>query len=552
MCPSHSEENFLPLFIRPLSSDLDVHDWKYLSSKGTFALPNSDFQNALLRAYIEHVHPLLPILELESFVKAVFSPQNHGTSKLRKSVSLILYWAVMYAAIPAVPLHALHKAGYYSHHDAQCSFHMRIQALYNVEAELDRLSLVQALLLVVYRQDITKQIKDMTYWMTIIWSYMQELGIDVQIGRKVKPTGNHQRKIALYRRLWWSCFICDRLVGLAACADPVLPQPGSIPPLKLDDLEIFHYPGYIIQALGDGNFSDFDLSLHLGRLCVIQTQVCILLDQVISGPHGRSPNQLLHVATNQAISEANRLAGYKADLLKHHDQITFYILQRDSPLKIIDPVRLSQVKSCGPAYIHEMVLFIVIDAILAFLLQRQIVLQEILCGRDGGHGKRGTAEELDSYRLNHFLRQSRIVTIHRVCSRLKDLKQSGELQKLRPTIVGLLLPAAIHYLTQVREEGQNIHDSIGNAGYFDECLSILKLLGKHYPSIGQWAVYLQKAAMSCSVPCPSSLPYTHHQERLEDSIISDTETKILSDFDMYQEPIQACMRWWFGDGNAMS
>lgn len=43
-----------------------------------------------------------------------------------------------------------------------------------MEAELDTLALVQALLLVVYVMEITKITKDVTYWMAVISSYTKE------------------------------------------------------------------------------------------------------------------------------------------------------------------------------------------------------------------------------------------------------------------------------------------------------------------------------------------------------------------------------------------
>lgn len=123
----YSREEPLPCFIQPLRNGLDKYDRRYLSIKGVFNLPDAHLQNVLLRAYIENIHPLLPVLELDSFIEAIFTLHDQTTSKPQSWVSLLLYWAVMYSAISTVTPETIQKAGFHSRHDAQCSFFGRIK-----------------------------------------------------------------------------------------------------------------------------------------------------------------------------------------------------------------------------------------------------------------------------------------------------------------------------------------------------------------------------------------------------------------------------------------
>lgn len=69
----------------------ETHDWVYLQSKGAFDLPSIDVCDCLIRAYFEHVHPLLPIIDASHFL-------SQYTLKGASSMNLLLLWSVFLAA----------------------------------------------------------------------------------------------------------------------------------------------------------------------------------------------------------------------------------------------------------------------------------------------------------------------------------------------------------------------------------------------------------------------------------------------------------------------
>lgn len=97
----------LPPFLRPLPQCIDIEDAEYLADTGALALPAVSLQNALLQSYTEHVHPLLPVLDLHDFL-AVVDRRDGATGQ----ISLLLYQAVMSAATAFVDDIHLHEAGY--------------------------------------------------------------------------------------------------------------------------------------------------------------------------------------------------------------------------------------------------------------------------------------------------------------------------------------------------------------------------------------------------------------------------------------------------------
>jgi len=107
----------LPYFIKPLPARIGPDEIAFLEKKGALTVPSIGLRNELLRAYIEFVHPYMPLLELYDFVMIVES----GSGVLGR-ISLILFQAVMFAGSAFVDMHHLHNAGYLSRKEARKDF----------------------------------------------------------------------------------------------------------------------------------------------------------------------------------------------------------------------------------------------------------------------------------------------------------------------------------------------------------------------------------------------------------------------------------------------
>lgn len=107
----------LPAFLRPLPAKIDAEDIKYLHAKGALTLPSPTLQNALLQAYVEYVHPYMPLMDLHSFLGIINSREG-----LNGQTSLFLYQAVMFAASAFVDMKYLRECGYSTRKAARRSF----------------------------------------------------------------------------------------------------------------------------------------------------------------------------------------------------------------------------------------------------------------------------------------------------------------------------------------------------------------------------------------------------------------------------------------------
>lgn len=107
----------LPAFIRPLPSKIAPEDVTYLHTKGALSLPGPSLQNALLTAYVEYVHPYMPLIELHDFLGMI-----NARDGLYGQISLFLYQSIMFAATAFVDVKYLKDAGYASRKVARREF----------------------------------------------------------------------------------------------------------------------------------------------------------------------------------------------------------------------------------------------------------------------------------------------------------------------------------------------------------------------------------------------------------------------------------------------
>jgi hypothetical protein len=122
----------LPTIFAPFPRQLDAYGLTYLHSRDALTLPPEPLQIALLKAYVEFVHPTLPLLDLEEFLSVVkyglagsegekgkdIERENMG----KNQIPLLLFQAVMFAGLEFVSLKILRQAGYKTWESAKQAF----------------------------------------------------------------------------------------------------------------------------------------------------------------------------------------------------------------------------------------------------------------------------------------------------------------------------------------------------------------------------------------------------------------------------------------------
>ncbi|KAH7140253.1 fungal-specific transcription factor domain-containing protein [Dactylonectria estremocensis] len=205
----------LPAFIKPLPARFDSDDLDFLRSKGALTLPSRECQDALLWSFFEYVYPFMPILDLDQFLHSV----EDADGKAGK-ISLLLFQAVLFTGTAHVPLHHLQNAGFTTRKNARKAFFQRVRLLYDFNTESDHLVLVQALLLMTLWYETPDEHRNTWHWIDVSISQAFTSGLNQDPSYfKSKYSPRMQR---LRRRVWWVCFMRDRMVSLGMRRPPTI------------------------------------------------------------------------------------------------------------------------------------------------------------------------------------------------------------------------------------------------------------------------------------------------------------------------------------------
>ncbi|KAK0379352.1 fungal specific transcription factor domain-containing protein [Colletotrichum limetticola] len=268
----------LPAFVKPLPAKIAQEDVTYLHAKGALTLPALPLQNALLQSYVEYVHPYMPLLELYDFL-AIINAQDG----LCGQISLFLYQAVMFSATAFVDMKVLREAGYPTRKAARKAFFQKTRLLYDFDYESDRLVLVQALLLMTYWYETPDDQKDTWHWMGVAISLAHTIGLH----RDPAATSMPVRKQKLWKRIWWSCFMRDRLIALGMRRPTrIKDEDFDVPMLQENDfeLEILPEENKIIPA-ECMLLRDVSMQRELAALCISKAQLCICISHMLKAQY---------------------------------------------------------------------------------------------------------------------------------------------------------------------------------------------------------------------------------------------------------------------------
>ncbi|KAI8240650.1 Cutinase transcription factor 1 beta [Colletotrichum sp. SAR 10_99] len=268
----------LPAFVKPLPAKIAQEDVTYLHAKGALTLPALTLQNALLQAYVEYVHPYMPLLELYDFLATI-----NAHDGLNGQISLFLYQAVMFAATAFVDMKVLREAGYPTRKAARKAFFQKTRLLYDFDYESDRLVLVQALLLMTYWYETPDDQKDTWHWMGVAISLAHTIGLH----RDPAATSMPPRKQKLWKRIWWSCFMRDRLIALGMRRPTrIKDEDFDVPMLQEADFEL--------EVLPEDNtviptecilLRDVAMQKELAALCISKAQLCICISHMLKAQY---------------------------------------------------------------------------------------------------------------------------------------------------------------------------------------------------------------------------------------------------------------------------
>lgn len=262
-------------------TELDNVEIDILHQRGAFLLPPRQLCDELIDSYFKWVHPIMPVINRNKFMKQYKDPKNPP--------SLLLLQSILLAGSRVCANPQLMDANG-STTPAALTFYKRAKALYDANYEDDRVTIVQSLLLMGWYwegpEDVTKNV---FYWSRVATIVAQGSGMH----RSVETSQLSKADKRLWKRIWWTLFTRDRSVAVA------LGRPIHI---NLDDSDVeMLTEDDFIEDDGDGSAVEYpsdpihvQFFLQYVKLCEIMGLVLSQEYSVASKGHRRNPIDLAH------------------------------------------------------------------------------------------------------------------------------------------------------------------------------------------------------------------------------------------------------------------
>lgn len=184
-------------------TELDNVEIDILHQRGAFLLPPRSLCDELIESYFKWVHPIVPVINRNRFMRQYQDPKNPP--------SLLLLQAILLAGSRVCNNPQLMDANG-STTPAALTFYKRAKALYDAGYEDDRVTIVQSLLLMGWYwegpEDVTKNV---FYWSRVATIVAQGSGMH----RSVEGSQLSRADKRLWKRIWWTLFTRDRSVAVA-------------------------------------------------------------------------------------------------------------------------------------------------------------------------------------------------------------------------------------------------------------------------------------------------------------------------------------------------
>lgn len=159
---------------------------------------------------------------------------------------------------------------------------MNYQLLYDFDYECDRLALVQSLLLMTYWYETPDDQKDTWHWMGVAISLAHTIGLH----RNTDKSDMEPRVKKLWKRIWWSCFMRDRLVALGM-RRPTRIKDGDydVPMLEISDFEIQLFIQNQTILPDCTLMHNLDMQRDLAGMCVAKAKLCLCISHVLTAQY---------------------------------------------------------------------------------------------------------------------------------------------------------------------------------------------------------------------------------------------------------------------------
>jgi len=471
----------LPPYIHAIPNSIANEDLVYLQKKGTFIIPPAELQNELLLCYTQYVHPYFPLIDVQGFRAAI--EKNDGTH----GVSLLLFQAVMFAGVAYVDMRFLIAQGYVSRTDARKSFFQRVKALYQSDYEVERITLLQAVLLMTYYYENPDDQKDILYWLAVAISLARAIGLDHDTSN---ASAMSQQQRHLRKRIWWSCLIRDRLIAIGMRRPVQINNDDfDTPMLEISDFEIEPLPAEVTGIPGECPAAkDMSKRVTLAKMCIHLAKLCLYIGRVLAVQYCTSGRKIdvRHETTERLVPKASPTD--LCDVIQCNRELDQWYQELPPEFHYFAPNSRQQSSPDDDKVINSH------RALLAG------VYFTAVSALHRPHTLTSTRNLLLDLELRELSKRKVEDAANKITDMYKDLYDRDLVRYLPNTGVTCLLPAAVVHLLGIKSEDPDTRQA--SMHKFEFCIQVLQRLREIYNSANYAIAFLSAAIRRTKVQIP--------------------------------------------------
>ncbi|KAK2770707.1 hypothetical protein FQN53_005375 [Emmonsiellopsis sp. PD_33] len=475
-------KGWLPDFIRPLPAKFQSDDIAYLEAKGALTIPYPELRNELLKSYVQYVHPYMPLLELDAFLRTIV--RNDSSRRM----SLLLFQAVMFAGTAFISMKHLNAAGYESRKDARKAFFQRARLLYDFDYEVDRISLVQSLLLMTHWYEMPDDQKDTWHWMGVSLSLAHTIGLH----RDPSTSCMDRRRQRLWKRVWWSTYTRDRLIALGMRRPTrIKDEDCDVPMLTLDDFDIQQMSPEALQIIGECELAhNLNHQRQLAIMFIEKSKLCLCISHVLCAQYSVLSHKFGGTTETTMMLVPKKSSTGTCEVRKCDQELESWLAGLPEAAQYQTPSSTSLSNGEEVLHIHRALLKMIYLTTSSALHRPQVLPASPF----------PTVEaELQDISRNKVRRAA--VEITTIAQHLHTL----DLTRYLPTTgVTVLLPAVIIHLLDIKSNDPNIRTA--SLHRFYQCMQILQRLREIYASADFATSFLEAAIRKAGIQISAQVP----------------------------------------------
>ncbi|KAK2741578.1 hypothetical protein FQN57_005561 [Myotisia sp. PD_48] len=473
----------LPCYIRPLPAKFQEDDIDYIERKGALTIPGDNLRNELLKSYLQYVHTYMPLLDLDDFLQIILRNEP-------AQLSLLLFQAVMFAGTAFVDVKHLIAAGYESRKVARKVFFQRARLLYDFDYEVDRISLVQSLLLMTNWYEMPDDQKDTWHWMGVSLSLAHTIGLH----RDPANSNMEPRRQRLWKRIWWSTYTRDRLIALGMRRPTrIKDEDCDVPMLTVNDFEFKPFSREVMQAMGDCELvHNVGHQKELATMFIQKAKLCLCISRVLSAQYSVLSHKFGGTTETTMMLVPKKSIAASCDIRTCDDELENWMTSLPEVARYHTPTASSLSPGEEVLQVHRALLKMIYLTTSSALHRPQVLPANPF-----------PTVEVELQAISRNKVRHAAVEITRIAQELHRY----DLTRYMPTTgVTVLLPAVIIHLLDIKSNDVGVRAS--SLHRFYQCMNILQRLREIYASADFALSFLEAAIKKAGIHVSTQVPPT--------------------------------------------